>query len=218
MQRPPRYGWVAPFYDLVSFEWPVYRAGRVAGVKALGLQSGDCVADIGCGTGLCLPLLREAVGRRGRIVGVDASPRMLRQAAGRIASAGWANVDLVRADAAEPGALATALQSAEGSDGEAAPLDGAVFVYSLSLMSAWPQVWADVLSLTRPGGRLAVVDMADPVGAAAVWRPLARLACRIGGSSIDAHPWSALEHDLVKVTALSLRGGHLQVRVGTKPA
>ncbi|MEP6629166.1 MAG: methyltransferase domain-containing protein [Lapillicoccus sp.] len=140
MQRPPRYGWVAPFYDLVSVEWPVYRAGRVAGVEALGLRPGDTVADVGCGTGLSLSLLRKAVGAHGGIVGVDASPTMLRQAAGRIASAGWGNVDLVRADAAEPGALAMALQSAEGSDGEAPPLDGAIFVYSLSLMSSWPQV------------------------------------------------------------------------------
>ncbi|MEP6629165.1 MAG: hypothetical protein ABJA89_01785 [Lapillicoccus sp.] len=60
--------------------------------------------------------------------------------------------------------------------------------------------------------------MADPVGAATVWRPLARLACRFGGSDIDAHPWSSLERDLVEVTALSLWGGHVQVRVGAKPA
>ena len=36
--------------------------------------------DVGCGTGLCLPLLRHKVGRTGGIVGIDESEQMLQVA------------------------------------------------------------------------------------------------------------------------------------------
>ncbi len=204
MRRPSPYGWSSPLYDIVSAEWPVYRAGRVAGVEALGVRPGDRVVDVGCGTGLSLPLLRAAVGAGGQVVGVDASAAMLRQARRRVEAAGWADVELVQADAA-------ALASAVG------PVDGVIFVYALSLVRPWRPAWEQALAAVRPGGRVAVVDMQAPTGRARVLTPLARLACRLGTADIDAHPWSALERDLIGVSARSLRGGHIQVRAGTAP-
>ncbi|GAA1348430.1 class I SAM-dependent methyltransferase [Arthrobacter roseus] len=62
-----KYRSFAPLYDLLSAEWPVYRAGRKIGIESLDLHSGDQVLDIGCGTG-------------GTIVGIDRSPNMLAQA------------------------------------------------------------------------------------------------------------------------------------------
>ena len=55
--------------------------------------------DVGCGTGLCLPLLHEKVGPGGTIVGIDASEQMLRVAADRVAAHGWDNVRLLAAPA-----------------------------------------------------------------------------------------------------------------------
>lgn len=211
MRRPQRYGWAAPAYDLVSFEWPVYRAGRVAGVEALGLKAGDSVLDLGCGTGLSLPLLRDAVGPAGHVVGVDASRAMLTHARRRVRSAGWSNVELVHSDAA-----GTAILD-DGVGAGGTPFDAAIFVYALSLMSPWEDAWAQAVRLVRPGGRLAVVDMALPTGCARPFGPLARLACLLGGADIDAHPWTAVERDLTDVTAATLRGGHLQVRAGMVP-
>jgi demethylmenaquinone methyltransferase/2-methoxy-6-polyprenyl-1,4-benzoquinol methylase len=52
---------------------------RKRAVRALNLQRGDTVVDIGCGTGLNFPLLQGAIGPEGTIVGVDLTDAMLSQ-------------------------------------------------------------------------------------------------------------------------------------------
>ncbi len=98
MTRSERYAAGARWYDLISAE-PVYRAGRRIGIAQLGLHEGDTVIDIGCGTGLNFPLIQDAIGATGRLVGLDASADMLSQARRRADRRGWANVDLLQADA-----------------------------------------------------------------------------------------------------------------------
>lgn len=78
------------------------RPARRRAVAALDLAPGDVVVDMGTGTGANLPLLREAVGAEGRVVGVDASPRMLSRARDRARTAGWENVHLVEGDVRAP--------------------------------------------------------------------------------------------------------------------
>ncbi len=207
MRRPPRYTRFAAAYDLMSAE-PVYRAGRRAGIAGLNLRAGDRVLDVGCGTGLNFKLLQDVVGPTGRVVGVDLSGDMLRQAEQKVRRYGWSNVGLVQADA-------TTLAD-EGLPGEDdRPFDGVLFTYALSLMPHWLRAWRGAIGLLRPGGRAAVVDMQLPTGRAAVLSPLARWACHLGGADIDAHPWTALERDARDVARKSLRGGHIQVRSGT---
>ncbi|TKX58194.1 methyltransferase domain-containing protein [Halorubrum sp. SS7] len=75
---------------------------RAACVRSLDLAPGDTVVEFGCGPGVNLPALREAVGPSGRVVGVDVSTRMLDRAAGLVARRGWENVSLVEADAERP--------------------------------------------------------------------------------------------------------------------
>jgi arsenite methyltransferase len=70
--------------------WPI----REQAIAALGLAPGMAVLDVGCGTGLSLPLLRAAVGDRGRVFAFDHSPHMLAQARRRVVRAGWRNVQL----------------------------------------------------------------------------------------------------------------------------
>ena len=137
MRRPQRYTSFAPAYDVLSGEWPVYRSGRVTGIGALRLRPGALVLDIGCGTGLNIPLKREAVGPAGRIVGVDASANMLAQARAKAEHLGWENIDLVCADATTltPRWLYGHLGPERGPDGAEAVL----FTYSLSVMTNWPK-------------------------------------------------------------------------------
>jgi S-adenosylmethionine-diacylgycerolhomoserine-N-methlytransferase len=207
-----KYTTFAPFYDALSGEYPVYRAGRVRGIEALAPRPGEQVLDLGCGTGLNFPLLQERIGPAGTIVGVDRSAQMLEQARRRGAKAGWKNVILIQADAVllDPAAIRTAIEEQGGS-----PASGAALAtYSLSLMPEWRQAWANLKALVREDARVAVVDMQDPEGWARLFTPLARAACALGGADITAHPWQAVEEDCISVIRSSTRAGHLQIRTG----
>lgn len=72
---------------------------RRAAVARLALRPGERVLDLGCGTGLSLPLLRDAVGDDGVVYGVELSPDMLARARTRVAGAGCCNVQLIEANA-----------------------------------------------------------------------------------------------------------------------
>ncbi|MDZ7910476.1 MAG: methyltransferase domain-containing protein [Rhodococcus sp. (in: high G+C Gram-positive bacteria)] len=204
MKRPTKYTTSARLYDVISAEWPVYRAGREAAFELMNLPAGSHVLDLGCGTGLNFAGLQRAIGPTGSITGVDASQQMLAQARRRSHGAGWMNVTLIHADA-------TALTPEDL--GEYAPFDASISTYALSLMTRWQAALEAMTSSTRPGGVVAIVDMQKPVGRAAVWTPLAKLACRLGGADIEAHPWTAMP-DRFDVVARAVRGGHIQIRVG----
>ncbi|MDH3242653.1 MAG: methyltransferase domain-containing protein [Alphaproteobacteria bacterium] len=97
-KRAGIYEFAVYLYYLVGFRIGRYR--RLA-VEAIAPRQGDTVIEIGCGTGMNFPLLREKVGPEGRIIGVDISEAMLKRAAKRIDAAGWKNVELVRSSAAD---------------------------------------------------------------------------------------------------------------------
>jgi predicted TPR repeat methyltransferase len=64
----------------LQYQAPQLLYAAVMGSGALARTEALEVLDIGCGTGLCAPLLRPAARR---LVGVDLSPKMLSQAAAR---------------------------------------------------------------------------------------------------------------------------------------
>lgn len=205
--RLPRYGPAARWYDVLSFERPVYRAGRVEGISRLGAAGGDRVLDIGCGTGLNFSPLRDAVGPQGAVFGVDASTAMLARARARIARNGWSNVSVHCGDAADLSEIVSA--------GEL--FDAALFTYSLSVIGGWRAAYAHAVDHVRPGGAVAVVDLALPTGRARVLSPLARLTCFTGGADPHREPWWLVLETAADPSHTVLRCGHIHVAAGRTP-
>jgi ubiquinone/menaquinone biosynthesis C-methylase UbiE len=93
------YDKISGVYDLLAerSERPV----RKAGLRKLSAGQSERVLEIGCGTGHCLVELARAVGRTGRVSGVDLSEKMLLESRKRVSQAGQeAWVQLARSDAA----------------------------------------------------------------------------------------------------------------------
>ncbi|MEW6553716.1 MAG: methyltransferase domain-containing protein [Actinomycetota bacterium] len=66
-------------------------------ICGLGIKPGSRVLDVGCGTGLIIPWLLEAVGGEGKVIALDIAERMLRIARDKYEA--W-NVEYINADVA----------------------------------------------------------------------------------------------------------------------
>jgi demethylmenaquinone methyltransferase/2-methoxy-6-polyprenyl-1,4-benzoquinol methylase len=175
------YDRVAGRYDgaLALFGLLGYRAGdyRRRAVRALNVQPGQTVVDLGCGTGKNLPLLAEAVGAEGRVVGVDFSASMLEEARERTERLGLTTVELVEADAAR----------FDFPDG----LDRVLATFSLSMMPEPERVIARAAQVLGSDGRLAVLDFRIPSS----WPgPIRRAAFALAAPLGET--WAMAERDL----------------------
>lgn len=79
------------FFDEMAGVWNKtcrYDTRRIEKVlSVLQLKQGDTVLDIGTGTGVMIPFIREQVGHYAPIVAVDSSEKMLREASLRFPNA-----------------------------------------------------------------------------------------------------------------------------------
>jgi demethylmenaquinone methyltransferase/2-methoxy-6-polyprenyl-1,4-benzoquinol methylase len=132
---------IAPRYDLVNRVMTVGldRRWRRATVGALGLPPGARVLDVACGTGdLCRDLSLAAY----RPIGVDLSAGMLAHA--------HTAAPLLQGDALR-------LPVRPGS------VDGVVSGFALRNFVALDPFFAEMARVLRPGGRIALLDVATPV-------------------------------------------------------
>jgi ubiquinone/menaquinone biosynthesis C-methylase UbiE len=142
----------AKHYNIVSRLYPVpgypLEAQRRRAVQALWLRPGGTVVDLACGTGQNFPLIEQAIGPDGRIIGVDLTDAMLAQAQRRIEHDGWSNIRLVQADAADytfP-----------------AEVDAILSTYALSHVPECGDVIAHGAEALARGGRCVVLDLKAP--------------------------------------------------------
>ncbi len=100
MKTQKHYDRISRFYELPLIGGEVFYAKpRRRAVRELGLSGGSVVLDIACGTGLNFPLLQQAIGSAGRIIGLDYSEGMLQRATRKIEANDWTNVTLIHEDA-----------------------------------------------------------------------------------------------------------------------
>lgn len=64
-------------------------------IENANIKKGYIVADVACGTGLNFPFLVEAVGKEGKIYGIDVTQAMLDKARQKIRKNNWKNVGLI---------------------------------------------------------------------------------------------------------------------------
>lgn len=171
---------IAPRYDLVNrvMTFGLDRLWRRATVAALDLSAGSRVLDLACGTG---DLGQDLAHAGHHPVGADLSLNMLRQ--GVLARSRHARVPIpvVQADAVN-------LPLPDGA------VEGAVSGFALRNFVDLDQVFAELARVVRPGGRVALLDIAAPTnpvlraGHAVYFQ---RIVPRIGGllSDRDAYEY-----------------------------
>lgn len=134
------------FFEGISAEWDDIRAEQYGAsfdlAAAFALLPGDAViADLGCGTGRTLRDLSPHVKQ---VIGVDASPQMLKAARKRLA--GVKNVELRQGELA---ALPI----------ETAACDAALCVLALSYVEDPAAVVREMARILKTGGRAVMVDL-----------------------------------------------------------
>jgi SAM-dependent methyltransferase len=189
------------YYDL---QLAPYEMLRRTAIERLALQPGQVVLDIGCGTGMSLGLLQQAVGPQGHVIAVDQSPEMLEQARQRVEQAGWSQVELVCSPVQE-----------SSLPGQA---DAALFHFTHDILQT-PAALDHVLAHLAPGARLAICGLkwAPPWFAAfnpLVWWNAAQSVTTLSG--LDA-PWAGLAQRGARLTVEPLLCGTLFLASGQMP-
>lgn len=148
-------------------------------IARLALREGDTVLDAGCGTGLSFPLLLEAVGTSGAVIGVEASPDMLALAGERTSAGGWENVTLIG------GAMETATLPRR--------VDAVLFNYTHDLLRS-PAALASVFRQAAAGARVAAAGIKHPprwLDPFRLYRRFKSRSCYSRLEGLDA-PWDLL--------------------------
>lgn len=118
-------------------------------LKAMGVQPGAMVADIGAGQGFYTVRLARAVGESGRVYAVDVDASTLRSLRSRLKEEGLVNVDVIEGEAADP-------RLPEG------VLDAALIVNAYHEMKEGQAILEHIRKALKPGGRLVIVEPISP--------------------------------------------------------
>jgi demethylmenaquinone methyltransferase/2-methoxy-6-polyprenyl-1,4-benzoquinol methylase len=143
------------FYDRISGVYD-FLADRSEGacrdhlLSTFAATRGECILEVGCGTGHALQSLSRAVGAGGRVYGLEISPGMLAESRQKLRDS--SNALPILCDA-------RALCFPAGC------LDGVFMSFTLELFETQdvPTVLAEAYRVLEDGGRLGLVSMTDDV-------------------------------------------------------
>lgn len=141
--------------------WARHGAATIA---RLSLPEGAEVLDVACGSGASALPAAEAVGPRGRVLGIDLSSELLGLARRKAAARGLRNTTFRRADMT-------------GSGFPDRSFDAVVCVFGVFFVTDMAGLVAELWRLVRPGGQLAVTTWGPDLFAPASrhwWRAVAR--------------------------------------------
>ena len=144
--------------------------GVASPLRHAGIEPGDTVLDLGCGSGIDTILAARRTGPAGRVIALDFLPAMLDRTAEAAAQAGLQNVDMLHADI------------------EDIPLpDRSIdLIISNGVLNLCPRkarAFAECRRVLRPAGKLCVADMTveeDDLPPEVLTHPAAWTGCTAG--------------------------------------
>ena len=200
--RAKHYDCSVALYGLIGFRNQAYRSRAI---DLLHLQQGQCVVELGCGTGLNFPLLIKQIGSTGLLIGVDLRAEILACARARTERSGWRNVELVESD------MATYVFPKE--------VDRVLSTGALGYVTEYDAVIQRARQALVPGGRLVIWDLKKPER----WpKWLVQLFFKWLGqpfgvtpSYVTSHPWESVERYFEETTYEERYWGGIDIASGT---